>query len=92
MNDMKEIIDFQEQKFLKMVEQICAHPYLYLNFDTVADFYQAEWVQSLPETYQYCCIGLDDGAEYFSISIQFKQHRLLAHIAEQIDVQYRCEK
>lgn len=83
------VIDFKVQRFLKLIEDIQKYPYSYLNFDSVADFYQADWVQNLPENAIYYCTGLDDGAEDFHIVIEYEQHYLSISIHEKITVNYR---
>ena len=45
------LIDFialQKQKFQLLAEKIIAQPEQYLNFDSVSDFYKAEWLNEFP--------------------------------------------
>lgn len=85
------LIDFKEQSFLKLINEIQKYPYSYLNFDSVADFYQADWVKNLPENATYYCTGLDDGAEDFHIIIEYGQHLLSISICEKITVSYQSK-
>lgn len=85
------IIDFQQQqlhKFDLLAEKIVAQPMLFLQFDSVADFYQASWLSEFPQGTHYACTGLDDGAEQFDAVICYKNRRLSIACYEQITVKF----
>lgn len=67
------LIDFwqsQQQQFDQIISKVKADPKLYLNFESVADVYQAEWIKNLPACCQWYVSGLDDGAtDDFVLSI-----------------------
>lgn len=83
------IIHFWEARFLQFVKALQQHPHRYLSFDSVADFYQCQWLKTLPPHTEYFCTGLDDGAEQFDILIQYLHHQVSIHIAQEIKVIYR---
>ncbi|AXQ23169.1 hypothetical protein BEN71_14270 [Acinetobacter wuhouensis] len=69
------IIDFvqiQKQKFQVVVNKIMVNPEQYIYFDSVSDFYKAEWLKELPHGSTWAVSGLDDGADEFYIQIQYK--------------------
>ena len=50
------IIDFHQaqlQKFIALAMKIEAEPELYLQFDSVSDFYKADWLQAFPAGTEY---------------------------------------
>ncbi|MFC6052865.1 hypothetical protein A6M14_02470 [Acinetobacter sp. Ac_877] len=63
---------FKKEQFLAVASKIKASPHLYLNFDTVADFYQAHFLDEFPRGTTLSATGLDDGAEQFYAVIEFK--------------------
>lgn len=76
---MTKIIDFktaQKAKFKLLALEIQHNPDDYLDFDHVADFYQAVWLQSFPKGTQYYATGLDDGAEEFYVKITYENYIL----------------
>jgi hypothetical protein len=40
---------FKQQKFDQVVAKIMADPDQYLGFDSVSDFYKAEWLDEFPQ-------------------------------------------
>lgn len=72
------IIDLREQQLLKfeqIAQKIMAQPETYLNFDSVADFYQATWLDDFPKGTTFYASGLDDGAEQFYARIELRIYR-----------------
>ena len=70
------IIDFvqiQKQKFEELVEKIMAQPEQYLDFDSISDFYKAQWLDQFPQGTMWSTSGLDDGAEEFCIQIKYRE-------------------
>lgn len=68
------IIDFkisQKQQFDAIILRVKAHPEKYLAFETIADVYQAHWLQQLPAMCTWYVSGLDDGGEDFALSVYF---------------------
>ena len=85
------LIDFRQkqiQQFQVLIEKIMSEPARYLNFDTVADFYQAEWLSELPKAAEYAVSGLDDGAEYFEVKITLYGHVFRLSYDEQMSMSY----
>ncbi|WP_216933792.1 MULTISPECIES: hypothetical protein [unclassified Acinetobacter] len=73
------IIDFHQaqlQKFIALAMKIEAEPELYLQFDSVSDFYKAGWLQDFPSGTEYFSSGLDDGAEEFHAVICYGEAQL----------------
>lgn len=73
------LIDFnraQLDKFDALAQQILAKPHEYVQFDSIADFYSAEWLKSFPKGTFWRCAGQDDGAEHFYTVICYKNRRL----------------
>lgn len=56
---------FKQQKFDQVAAKIMADPDQYLGFDSVSDFYKAEWLDEFPQGTTWSATGLDDGAEQF---------------------------
>lgn len=70
------IIDFQQaqlQKFMALAMKIEAQPELYVQFDSVSDFYKADWLQDFPNGTTWYVSGLDDGADEFHVVIDYSQ-------------------
>lgn len=86
------LIDFQEMRFLRLIQRLQEQPAFYLDFAHVADFYQAEWLGELPADACYYCTGLDDGAEQFDIMLSYGRHQLLIQIGNAIQVRYTQDK
>ncbi|MGL3044155.1 hypothetical protein ACSJMR_03575 [Acinetobacter pecorum] len=73
------IIDFHQvqlQKFMALAMKIEAVPELYLQFESVSDFYKADWLQAFPSGTEYFASGLDDGAEEFYAVICYGEMQL----------------
>ena len=64
-------VEAQRHKFHQIIALVKDNPELYLNFETIADVYQAQWLKQLPPMCKWYVSGLDDGAEEFFISIYF---------------------
>ena len=76
---MQPIIDFkamQKDKFKTLALRIQQQPEHYLDFNSVADFYQAAWLQDFPQGTQYYATGLDDGAEEFYAKLTYADYCL----------------
>lgn len=59
------LIDFkytQLAQFESVIERLRRSPKQYLDFASVADFYQATWLGDLPSSASWTVTGLDDGA------------------------------
>ena len=79
------LIDFhyeQQKKFDALVSEILQRPKAYLHFDSIHDFYQADWLRRFPKGTVWSVTGLDDGAEEYCICIEYKAHRLFIDYAE----------
>lgn len=61
---------------------ILAYHERYLQFDSIADFYQAQWLDDFPKGTTWCATGLDDGAEHFYAKIEFCGHYLIIYSHE----------
>ena len=71
---MSNLIDFKQvllKQFDLLALDILAYPECYLQFDTIADFYQVQWLDDFPKVTTWCATGLDDGAEHFYAKIDF---------------------
>lgn len=69
------IIDFtvaQCQRFHAIAQRIKEAPDIYLNFEDIADFYQAKFLDEFPQGTSITVLGLDDGAEYFDVVICYQ--------------------
>ena len=69
------ILDFDQYKkdqFYAVALKVQSNPDHYLNFDSVADFYQADFLAEFPQGTLWTATGLDDGAEEFYAKIEFK--------------------
>lgn len=85
------IIDFiqiQKYKFDELVNKIVAAPEIYLNFDSVSDFYKSKWLHEFPQGTTWGVSGLDDGAEQFCIHIEYKDHFLFIDVQDPIQMRY----
>lgn len=83
------IIDFHHaktQQFLAISAKIMAHPYIYLDFTHVADFYAAAWLSEFPQGSTWCATGLDDGAEQFYGQICYLNYCLSFDVGQSIQV------
>ena len=64
------LIDFKQiqlAQFESVVERLKGSPQQYLDFASVADFYQATWLDDLPSSASWAVTGLDDGADGLSV-------------------------
>lgn len=83
------ILDFNQlqlEKFDQLAQKILQLPNIYLQFESVADFYQSAWLDEFPKGTTWTCTGLDDGAEQFYAVIIFKNRRLCIDLHENITV------
>lgn len=68
------LIDFKDsqlQKFIQIATQIEQAPHLYLDFESVSDFYKAPWLNDFPKGTEWATSGLDDGADEFDAVIYY---------------------
>jgi hypothetical protein len=70
------LVIYKQQQFDTMAKKIMAEPEKYIDFNSVSDFYNAEWLKEFPQGSQISATGLDDGAEEFYAVIEFKQQYL----------------
>ena len=80
------LIDFKQaklQQFDALARKIAHSPQDYLQFDSVADFYQAEWLLQFPPGTTWTATGLDDGATEFYALIEYQHHYLKISCLEQ---------
>lgn len=85
------LIDFKQQQlaqFEQLIEKLTSDPKRYLDFQHVADFYQAEWLTELPSAARYAVSGLDDGAENFEVSIVLYTHVFRLSFGDKISMRY----
>lgn len=73
---------YKQQQFDQIAAKIMAEPEKYIDFNSVSDFYNAEWLKDFPQGTQVSATGLDDGAEEFYAVVQFKQQYLKFDIKE----------
>lgn len=73
---------YKQQQFHQIAAKIMAEPEKYCEFNSVSDFYNAEWLKDFPQGTQVSATGLDDGAEEFYAVVQFKQQYLKFDIKE----------
>ena len=83
-----DFIQYQFTKFDELASQIQATPEQYIHFDSVSDFYKAEWLNDFPSGTTWTATGLDDGAEQFYAIIEYKNHFLSISCTEKIEI--RC--
>jgi len=76
------LVIYKQQQFDVMAQKIIAEPEKYVDFNSVSDFYNAEWLKDFPQGTQVSATGLDDGAEEFYAVVQFKQQYLKFDIKE----------
>ena len=77
---------FKQQKFDQVAAKIMADPESYLAFDSVSDFYKAEWLDEFPQGATWSATGLDDGAEQFYAVIEYGNHYLYISRMERVTV------
>lgn len=85
------LINFMQHQltqFDELASRIQAAPDNYINFDSVSDFYKAEWLNDFPKGTTWTVTGLDDGAEQFYAIIEYGNHFLSISCSEQIEI--RC--
>ena len=63
---------YKKDQFYAVALKLQNNPEKYLNFDSVADFYQADFLTEFPQGTVWTITGLDDGAEEFYAKIEFK--------------------
>lgn len=83
------MLDFNAYKlaqFDQLAAKIKANPELYLQFDSVSDFYKSAWLDAFPVGTTWACSGLDDGAEQFDAVIQYKNRKLSLSISANVSV------
>lgn len=68
--------EYKQQQFDDAATKMIAAPKKYLNFESVSDFYKAQWLDQFPVGTTVSATGLDDGAEEFCAVLQFKQQYL----------------
>ena len=76
---MSNLIHFKQAQlaqFDHLAQNILSNPERYLQFDSIADFYQAQWLDDFPQGTTWYATGLDDGAEHFYAKIEFCGHYL----------------
>lgn len=86
------LIDFraaQIQQFLAIIDRIQQHPAEYLDWQNVADFYQAAWLAELPKAVDYAVSGLDDGAEAFAVKLSLYGHVFYINCDAEVQTEYR---
>lgn len=76
------LVIYKQQQFDVMAQKIIAEPEKYIDFNSVSDFYNAEWLKDFPQGTQVSATGLDGGAEEFYAVVQFKQQYLKFDIKE----------
>ena len=84
------LIDFKQTQlaqFESVIERLKASPKEYLDFTSVADFYQATWLKNLPSSASWAVTGLDDGAEHFDIRLACFERVVFIYIADDIVIQ-----
>ncbi|CAB1216084.1 hypothetical protein [Acinetobacter bouvetii] len=83
-----DFIQHQIKQFDDLASRIQAEPEKYIHFDSVSDFYKAEWLKDFPNGTTWTTTGLDDGAEQFYALIEYRNHFLSISCTEQIEI--RC--
>jgi hypothetical protein len=76
------LVIYKQQQFDAIAQKIMAEPAKYIDFNSVSDFYNAEWLKDFPQGTQVSATGLDDGAEEFYAVVQFKHQYLKFDIKE----------
>ncbi|NHB58864.1 hypothetical protein G9F32_12680 [Acinetobacter sp. 194] len=85
------ILDFKEmqaRKFDEVAKRIQHHPEDYVFFESVSDFYKADWLTEFPQGTTWQCTGLDDGAEQFYAIIEYHNRILKIDCLDKIEIQY----
>lgn len=67
-----DLVEYQCQQFHKIVQRLRDAPELYLHFDHIGDFYQANFLDEFPQGTTWSVLGLDDGGEYFDVVIRYR--------------------
>lgn len=73
------IINFHQaqlQKFMALASKMVAQPEQYVQFESVSDFYKADWWAEFPGATECYVSGLDDGADEFQAVIYYGQVQL----------------
>lgn len=81
-----DLIAMQKQKFQQLADKIKAQPECYLNFDSLADFYHAAWLNYFPKGTTWTVTGLDDGADEFDIRIEYRDIYLIIEYSSQYKI------
>ena len=81
-----DFIQHQLKQFDEMASRIQAAPEKYIQFDSVSDFYKAEWLKDFPKGTTWAATGLDDGAEQFYAIIEYRSHFLSISCSGQIEI------
>ncbi|NNH39706.1 hypothetical protein [Acinetobacter terrae] len=81
-----DFIQHQLKQFDEMASRIQAAPEKYIQFDSVSDFYKAEWLKDFPKGTTWAATGLDNGAEQFYAIIEYRSHFLSISCSEQIEI------
>lgn len=81
--DMKQA---QIKKFDDLATQVKNNPAVYVQFDSVSDFYKASWLDEFPKGTVWSCTGLDDGAEEFYALIYYYDHYLSINCSTEIEI------
>lgn len=81
-----DFIQHQLKQFDEMASRIQAAPDHYIHFDSVSDFYKAEWLNDFPQGTTWAATGLDDGAEQFYAIIEYRSHFLSISCSGQIEI------
>lgn len=84
------LIDFdqaKQQQFIQVAHKIMAKPEVYVQFDSVADFYAAPWLTEFPVGTMWQATGLDDGAEQFYAQIYYRHLRLNIDVSTQLKIE-----
>ena len=81
-----DFIQHQLKQFDEMASRIQAAPEKYIQFDSVSDFYKAEWLKDFPKGTTWAATGLDNGAEQFYAIIEYRSHFLSISCSGQIEI------
>lgn len=90
-----EIINFkagQLAKFDALAMLIQSEPELYLAFDSVSDFYKAQWLNDFPQGTTWSCTGLDNGADDFHAVIRFQNRVLKISSHAEIELKFEIDQ
>lgn len=74
------LINFKQQQYIKfkqLANRVQADPQTYLNFDSIADVYAADWLKELPPMSKWYVSGLDDGEGQFLLCIEFAGEQII---------------